>query len=102
METLNFQSLQQLTAYLDEQNQRIAALEEENKKLTSFITSRMVRKEELAAGIKAALPDLGVISPNFMKRAFSIWGHYFVAQLIIGLGIGVIYLLIVLVTLLLG
>jgi outer membrane murein-binding lipoprotein Lpp len=29
-------------------------------------------------------------SPNFLSRAFAVWGHYFVAQLIISLGIAII------------
>ena len=31
-------------------------------------------------------------SPNFLSRAFAVWGHYFVAQLIISLGIAIILL----------
>lgn len=35
----------------------------------------------------------GMMSSSFMTRAFSVWGHYFVAQLIIGLGILVLVML---------
>ena len=97
MESQNFQSLQQLTAYLEGQNQRISALEEENKKLMTFIASRLVHKEDILETVEEVLPKTGVISPRFMKRAFSIWGHYFVAQLIIGAGIGLAYLVFTLV-----
>lgn len=31
-------------------------------------------------------------STNFLNRAFAIWGHYFVAQLIISIGLVIIYL----------
>ncbi len=30
------------------------------------------------------LPNSWLFSENFLKRAFAIWGHYFVANLIIG------------------
>ena len=39
----------------------------------------------------------GLQSPNFLKRAFSVWGHYFVAQLIISAGLAIIYVCIVVV-----
>lgn len=29
-------------------------------------------------------------SPNFMKRAFAVWGHHFIAQFIISLILGII------------
>jgi len=32
-----------------------------------------------------SLPDLGILSRNFLTRAFSVWGLYFVAQLLIGI-----------------
>ena len=31
------------------------------------------------------LPSTNIISDSFLSRAFTVWGHYFVAQLIIGL-----------------
>lgn len=58
----------QYVAYLE---QRIAALE---------------------ARLSIALPSTKLVSPNFMSRAFAVWGHYFVAQLIIGLIVGVIWM----------
>ena len=33
------------------------------------------------------VPKSWVMSPNFLERAFAIWGHYFVAQLIIAIPI---------------
>ncbi len=32
-----------------------------------------------------SLPDLGILSRNFLTRAFSVWGLYFVAQLLISI-----------------
>ena len=31
------------------------------------------------------LPDIKLISPNFLTRAFAAWGHVFVANLLIGI-----------------
>lgn len=51
---------------------------------------------ELAARLSALesrLPaDSWLFGNNFLKRVFAIWGHYFVAQLIIGIVLGVLFL----------
>ena len=31
------------------------------------------------------IPDSNIISPNFLKRAFTVWGHYVVAGFIIAI-----------------
>ena len=31
------------------------------------------------------IPDSNIISPNFLKRAFTVWGHYVVAGFIVAL-----------------
>jgi len=33
------------------------------------------------------LPNTKLISPNFLSRAFAVWGHFFVANLLISIGI---------------
>jgi hypothetical protein len=38
----------------------------------------------------AGLPLTNLLSHNFLIRAFAVWGHYFVAQLIIALVFGVV------------
>ncbi len=49
------------------------------------------------AELEAKLPKTNLVSPNFLTRAFAVWGHYFVSNLIlaiifscIGLVIGII------------
>lgn len=48
-----------------------------------------VENERLFREIKdipeSNLPNTQILSPDFLRRAFAIWGHYFVAQLILGL-----------------
>jgi len=40
------------------------------------------------------LPKTGLLSPSFIHRAFTVWGLYFVAQLIISVPIVCIYVII--------
>ena len=35
--------------------------------------------------VKERIPDSNIISPNFLKRAFTVWGHYVVAGFIIAI-----------------
>jgi flagellar biosynthesis protein FliR len=35
--------------------------------------------------LNSRIPDSNIISPNFLKRAFTVWGHYVVAGFIIAI-----------------
>jgi len=50
--------------------------------------------EQRILALEARLPQTKLVSPSFLSRAFAVWGHYFVAQLIIGAIAGVIVLVI--------
>ena len=39
------------------------------------------------AELKDRIPDSNIISPKFLNRAFTIWGHYVVAEFIIAIPI---------------
>ena len=39
--------------------------------------------EERIAALEARIPDTKLLSNKFMTRAWTVWGHYFVAQLVI-------------------
>jgi len=41
--------------------------------------------------ISRILPTTNLFNPNFLKRAFAVWGHFFVANLIIGIIFGITY-----------
>lgn len=72
-----------------------------SEQLDSGTTSRITMKElqskmilleeqvQAQAGEIEALieriPDSNIISPNFLKRAFTVWGHYIVAGFIVAL-----------------
>ena len=46
-----------------------------------------------SASPQVTLPNTALISPSFLSRAFAVWGHYFVAQLLIAIPIYVLILL---------
>lgn len=48
-----------------------------------------VQQLEMQAATRQAtgMPNLKMLSPNFLTRAFAIWGHNFVASLLIGIAI---------------
>ena len=43
----------------------------------------------------AKLPNTAIVSPSFLSRAFAVWGHYFVAQLLIAIPIYCILFLLI-------
>lgn len=52
------------------------------------LVARVQQLEMQAATRQAAgTPNLKMLSPNFLTRAFAIWGHNFVASLLIGIAI---------------
>lgn len=78
------------------QEKRISDLEDINRDLLDKLKEEYDTHKEIVEIIDDAIPNSSILSDNFLARAFSIWGHYFVAQLIIGLVIGVFYLIIIL------
>ena len=54
--------------------------------LKEYLEKLELRVEELED--YTDIPDTNIVSNNFLKRAFAIWGHYFVANLIIGAIVG--------------
>ena len=42
--------------------------------------------ENKVAALEKKIPRTELLNDNFLKRAFVVWGHYFVANLIIGAG----------------
>jgi polyferredoxin len=90
MDSPKINSMDDLTALLASQEKRILELEQANAALIGEVKKRFVSKEELPQAVAAAQPPYGVVSPGFLKRAFSVWGLHFIAQLIISLVVGLI------------
>lgn len=96
MKQVNFKTLDEVNLYLSMQEKRISDLEDINRDLLDKLKEEYDTHKEIVEIIDDAIPNSSILSDNFLARAFSIWGHYFVAQLIIGLVIGVFYLIIIL------
>ena len=78
-----FNSMDELTSYLDAMENRVKILEGQNDYLRRSIS-------KLGQDTPKALPETGLLSHSFFKRAFTVWGHYFIVQLLISLVIGII------------
>jgi hypothetical protein len=41
----------------------------------------------------AAVPNIKLLSPNFLARAFAVWGHFFVANLLISIAVSCLFVI---------
>lgn len=62
---------------------KISQLEDVIQRQNNVIKSLIHKDSEL--------PNLGLLNDNFLYRAFSVYGLYFVAQLIVGLVFGLLF-----------
>lgn len=91
-----FSNLKELISYLNAMENRVTALEVENHALKESINAANIGKvSALTKYLDENLPHTGLLSRSFMTRAFTVWGHYFVAQLIVGAVVGIVYAIIV-------
>ena len=87
-----FENMSDLTAYLEKLEARIKTLEKENKKLSALPSAKEnIGSNAISRYVSHYLPRTNLVSPSFFKRAFTVWGHFFVANLIIGIIVGVAY-----------
>ncbi len=94
MPAQNFKNMDELLGYLNDQEKRIQELENSNALLSRDIGNSYVSKAELQTDVKSVLPQTGLLSRSLFARAFTVWGHFILAQLIIAAVLGVGYLLI--------
>ena len=94
MDPMKFNSMGELENYLSAQEERITALEAQNRQLREKLEKPVLFRQQVEKALDDALPNTSILSNNFLTRAFSIWGHYFVAQLMIGLIVLAVYLVI--------
>ena len=83
-----FNNMAELTNYLNAMENRVNTLESQNESLRRYIT-------EMGGDAAKMLPKTGLLSSSFIQRAFTVWGHYFVAQLIISIPIVCIYFILI-------
>ena len=82
-----FNNMSELMSYLESLENRIHSLESENRVLQDqkeFLTKYI---DGLDKAEKPALPRTNIVSSSYIKRAFAVWGHYFVANLFISIPI---------------
>jgi hypothetical protein len=70
---------------------RVMTLEAEVRRLSASVTEASA----LSSNAIAKLPNTAIVSPSFLSRAFAVWGHYFVAQLLIAIPIYCIFFLLI-------
>jgi hypothetical protein len=71
----------EVVQYLQSLERRVKKLEE----TSSDSESSMELASKQITEMRTLLPDTAVISHSYVRRAFAIWGHYFIAQLIISI-----------------
>jgi hypothetical protein len=91
----SFSNMNELTTYLSTLENRLTTLESENKSLRSAIGEMKHKAAAQTFKTERGLPETGLVSDSFWVRAFTVWGHYFVAQLIIGIPMFICYLIFV-------
>jgi hypothetical protein len=87
-----FKSMNELVTYLGNLEERLKYLETENERLQAIASPReIVNEEAIERTVLDYLPTTNLIHPSFLKRAFAVWGHFFVANLIISLFFLILY-----------
>jgi len=92
-QTPSFRNMNELTDYLSELETRLVTLESQNNALRNALSQVKHRAEAQSFKTERGLPETGLVSDSFFVRAFTVWGHYFVAQLIIGIPIFICYMI---------
>ncbi|MEE4195978.1 MAG: hypothetical protein V2J07_12330 [Anaerolineae bacterium] len=86
-------NVKDLVNTLARMNKRLVLLEEENAKLREEVNSKAAKREvvKMIANTEALNPAKhGLTSDSFIVRAISIYGHWFVVNLVISLIMGII------------
>ncbi len=90
-----FKSMNDLVSYLGNLEERLRNLETENENLRVLASRQENQKSVDGNAIEKVVleyfPSTNLIDPNFLKRAFTVWGHFFVANLIVGIIVGIAY-----------
>jgi hypothetical protein len=92
VQTPAFRNMSELTDYLSAMETRLATLESENNSLRNALSDVKHRAAAQSFKVNRGLPETGSISDSFFTRAFTVWGHYLVAQLVISIPLFICYL----------
>ena len=89
-----FKSMNELVEYLGKLEGRVQSLEEENQRLRAApvpASTNNVDERTIAKMVASFLPLTNIVHPSFLKRAFAVWGHFFVANFIIMIPFVILY-----------
>lgn len=93
-----FKSMNELVQYLGALEERVRFLEEEHQRLPvapapapAPVVASHVDERSIAKMVASFLPLTNIVHPSFLKRAFAVWGHFFVANLIISIPFTILY-----------
>ena len=87
-----FKSMNDLVEYLGALEERVKTLESENADFRAIQPRHdNMDGNAIARAVSRVLPQTDLLSPGFLRRAFAVWGHFFVANLIIGIVVGIAY-----------
>jgi hypothetical protein len=89
-----FKSFNDLIVYLNELEEKINVLEQENLALRNSMDQVADKHRGLAEFIRDNWPKGGMVSRSFWVRALTVYGHFFVIQLIISILLFICYLVI--------
>ena len=86
-----FKNLNELVDYLETVEQRLESLEIENRRLKKITKSQAKDINKDLDFVYNILPVTNLINASFLKRAFAVWGHFFVSNLFISIVAGIVY-----------
>jgi hypothetical protein len=86
-------SQDEINRKMDPLEKRIAILENEIVSLKNAINNVRNENADLSNLIENSIPNTGLLSNNFFRRAFTVWWNYFIAQFIIVLILLIPYLI---------
>ncbi len=91
---LQFKSMNDLVEYLGQLETRLSSLETENADLRAKYQHIDTRSLDVIAFVKENWPKTSLVSSSWWVRALSVYGYFFVINLIISVILGVLSLLI--------
>jgi len=87
----DIKNLNDLNDYLLVLENRIVKLESQDQEIKTAINDVNQDLQD-CKDVEIDMPRTNLLSHNFFTRAFAVWGYYFVAQVIIGLILAIVYI----------
>jgi hypothetical protein len=85
-----FKSMSDLTDYMSQLESRMASLETENADLRAKYQHVDTRSKDVITFVKDNWPKTSLVSRNWWVRALSVYGYFFVINLIVSVILGIL------------